>query len=297
MIVLWGLLEDGTMKTVHDRLKEIHADVLFLNHAEIDKTEIQFESEPIPQYKINYQGKNYDLDDCTASYLRPYNFRDYPQFSQAENSSSIIKCADIFHHIIHSWAEHSSAIIINRPSAEATNHSKLFQSIQISASGFIVPDSLVSNDHDEIMEFHSRHRSIIYKSMSSVRSIVKEFSLNDLKGRKNMGPVFFQQRIIGTNVRVHVVGEKVFACRIESEGIDYRYAQSELVPCNIQDDITEKCIQLTKNLGLVIAGLDLIITPQRDWYCLEANPSPGFSYFDIAEGRPIARAVAELLYI
>jgi D-alanine-D-alanine ligase-like ATP-grasp enzyme len=54
---------------------------------------------------------------------------------------------------------------------------------------------------------------------------------------------------------------------------------------------------LTKKLGLIIAGIDLIITNSGECYCLEANPSPGFSYFDISDKKNIARAVAEALYI
>jgi len=295
MILLWGLLEDGTMNAVYDHLQRKGSDLLFLNHAEIDRSEISFESTPVLKYTLAYAGKQYDLKDFTSAYLRPYNFRDFLQFSNGKHAEAMIKRADIFHHVIHSWTEHTSAKVLNRPSAEATNHSKLFQSMHIVRAGFHVPESLVSNDAEEILEFHRMQGRLIYKSMSSVRSIVKEFSPGMLSGKKNLGLVLFQQKIEGENVRVHVVDKKVFACRIASDGVDYRYAESRITTCLIPDEIAERCIRLTENLGLVLAGIDLMLTPAGQWYCLEANPSPGFSYFDIEDDRPIAKAVADIL--
>jgi len=35
--------------------------------------------------------------------------------------------------------------------------------------------------------------------------------------------------------------------------------------------------------------------PNGAWYCLEVNPSPGFTYFEAVTGQPISTAVAELL--
>src|SRR5579872_1080949 len=141
MILLWGLLEDGTMRTVYDRLQHMNANFLFVNHAEIDKTTIEFNIAPSPKYFLRDNGEKIDLDGATSAYLRPYNFRDFAQFNNASDSSILEKNADIFHHLIHSWAENSGARILNKPSAEATNHSKLFQSRYILASGFLVPDS------------------------------------------------------------------------------------------------------------------------------------------------------------
>jgi D-alanine-D-alanine ligase-like ATP-grasp enzyme len=46
---------------------------------------------------------------------------------------------------------------------------------------------------------------------------------------------------------------------------------------------------------LLVAGLDLIRTPDGDWYFLEANPSPAFTFYpDRAEvGAAIARLLAQ----
>jgi glutathione synthase/RimK-type ligase-like ATP-grasp enzyme len=177
---------------------------------------------------------------------------------------------------------------------EATNHSKLQQSVHIARSGFLVPDSLVTNDPAMIREFQAHHGRIVYKSMSGIRSVVKEFSAEHLTGAP-LGPVLFQQLVKGNNVRVHVVGEEVFCCSIVSDAVDYRYAEARIHGCSLPDEVAERCLALARRLGLVLAGLDLIVTSEQQWYCLEANPNPGFSYFDRSPKKVIARAVAKLL--
>jgi uncharacterized protein (DUF2126 family) len=42
-------------------------------------------------------------------------------------------------------------------------------------------------------------------------------------------------------------------------------------------------------------GLDLRHGTDGKWYCLEANPSAAFTYYEQATGQPIAAAVAGLL--
>ena len=295
MILLWGLLEDTTLRPVYEWLMRCHADVLFVNHAAIDRTVAQFATEPTLAHRLRYEGRTWELDrEVTAAYLRPYDFRDYgiaPGVAQPEH---VMATRGTLQHLLNGWAEHSEAIIINRPSAEATNHSKPGQGLVIAAHGLRTPDSLISNDPDEIRAFQARHGRVVYKSMSSVRSIVQELSTDQLEARA-LGPVLFQARIVGTNIRTHVVGERVFACEIETEGLDYRYAPSRLLATTLPEEIARRAVDLTRALGLRVSGIDLIVTPSGEWYCLEVNPNPGFSYYELDRKAVIAEAVGELL--
>jgi glutathione synthase/RimK-type ligase-like ATP-grasp enzyme len=100
---------------------------------------------------------------------------------------------------------------------------------------------------------------------------------------------------------VHVVDSEIFATRIESQAVDYRYAQSQvgqsadLWACDLPHDTAQRCIALARALELPFAGIDLKITPQREVYCFEVNPCPGFSYYEASTGQPIAAAVAQYL--
>jgi glutathione synthase/RimK-type ligase-like ATP-grasp enzyme len=292
VILLWGLLEDPTFQSVYECLKRRGANVAFVNHAAIARSRVQVACGLEPAYRLSCD-HDYDLDAVSAAYLRPYNHRHYEEQNRAGDSPRLSR-ADLVNHLMSIWAENSDATIINRPSADATNHSKLNQARAIGASGFLVPDSLVTNDLRLAKDFLLRHGRVIYKSMSSVRSIVKELQPPSLDAIERLGPVLFQQRIVGQEIRVHVIGEKAVACKISSESVDYRYARSSIEPMALPGDVANRCVELTTRLGLVLSGIDLIADGDN-YYCLEVNPNPAFSCFDVSSERIVARAVAEML--
>jgi D-alanine-D-alanine ligase-like ATP-grasp enzyme len=96
------------------------------------------------------------------------------------------------------------------------------------------------------------------------------------------------------------VGDDVYACEVVSAADDYRYAglsgePAELRPTQLPADITERCIDAARALGLHFAGIDLRLAPDGRWFCFEVNPSPGFTYYEAHTRQPIADAVANLL--
>jgi glutathione synthase/RimK-type ligase-like ATP-grasp enzyme len=60
--------------------------------------------------------------------------------------------------------------------------------------------------------------------------------------------------------------------------------------------VTAACLRLARALDLLIAGIDLKVTPDGEHYCFEINPSPGFSYYEHGSGQPISAALADLLH-
>jgi D-alanine-D-alanine ligase-like ATP-grasp enzyme len=52
---------------------------------------------------------------------------------------------------------------------------------------------------------------------------------------------------------------------------------------------------MSADMRLLVAGVDLRLTPDGGWTCFEVNPSPGFLYYESATGQPITEAVADLL--
>ncbi len=190
-------------------------------------------------------------------------------------------------------------IVVNRPAAMGSNMSKPGQAQVITAHGLLTPPTLVTNDPDAVRAFHAEHGRIIYKSISAVRSIVQEWlpgkSL-DLAGVARL-PTQFQAMVPGVNIRTHVVGDAIFASAIESEAVDYRYGESQGLPTEMQAtelpaEIAASCVALTRQLGLVMSGIDLKRTPDGEWYCFEVNPSPAYSYFEAMAGQPISDALA-----
>jgi glutathione synthase/RimK-type ligase-like ATP-grasp enzyme len=144
----------------------------------------------------------------------------------------------------------------------------------------------------------------VFTSRRGIRSIVAEVSAAELErlGALHACPVQFQAYVPGFDVRVHTVGDDVFATRIDSTGTDYRYAShngngdgTRLEPYDIDDDLARRCRELAGALGLAFAGIDVRITPDGNVVCFEVNPSPAYSYYEAHTDQPISLAVARYL--
>jgi hypothetical protein len=199
--------------------------------------------------------------------------------------------------------EHFPCPVVNRIAGGMSNHSKPYQGLVVRRSGLLTPPTLVSSDPEEVRRFCDEHGGeVIYKSLSGIRSIVRRIGAEHL-GRLDLlrhAPAQFQAMIPGENVRVHTVDGRCFATRVHSDAVDYRYARrdgltTEMEPDEVPAHVADACVRLTRALGLLIAGIDLKVTPSGDYYCFEINPSPGFISYELATGQPISAALADLL--
>ena len=195
------------------------------------------------------------------------------------------------------WTSLTPARVVNRVAAMASNSSKPYQAQLIRTVGFDVPETLVTNDPDLVRDFVADHGRVIYKSISGARSIVAEVDGDALARLDDIRwcPVQFQAYVEGVDVRVHVVGRRVFSTRVASGAADYRYAAARvgvparLEPTRLSESVTARCIELTARLGLRFSGIDLRITPDERVVCFEVNPCPAYTYYEGHTGQPIAR--------
>jgi glutathione synthase/RimK-type ligase-like ATP-grasp enzyme len=103
-------------------------------------------------------------------------------------------------------------------------------------------------------------------------------------------------------LRVTVVGDRVFSAAIDSQSSnharhDWRRA-IEVTPMRthpLSDDVSDRCIGLTRDLGLHYAAIDLILTPDGRYVFLEVNPTGQYLWIEHATGLPISAALADLL--
>ena len=243
-----------------------------------------------------HDGITRDFDQVQGLYLRPFG-RVNAGMSLARQQRQQQWCQ--------AWSDVGELFpgtVVNRISAMGSNASKPYQLRLLAALGFAVPPSLLTNDPAEVLAFEAEHGPLIYKSASGVRSIVREL---DAEARQRLDrlqhcPALFQKRLRGSNVRVHVVGQEVHATEIDAEVVDYRYAsrqggQAELRPTTLEPRTRERCLQAAQVLGLPFVGLDLMLEEDGQTYCFEANPSPGYSFFEDATGQDISGALARLL--
>ena len=302
--LLWGLPGDPTMTPVRRAVAALGVPAVFLDQCQVLDTTVELAVGSTVDGRVRTaDGIDLDLALVSAAYLRPHDGTRVPAVRDATPGSARWWHAREVDDTLTGWAEMTPALVISRPSASASNGSKPAQLREIAACGFAVPETLVTNDPAAVAGFLARHGEVVYKSTSAIRSRVRRLDRGDVDRLAAVVacPTQFQGRVPGTDVRVHVVGAEVFATRIASDADDYRYAarqglpRAELHATDLPDDVAERCRMLTSRLGLPVAGVDLRVTPDGDWFCFEVNPSPAFSYYEAGTGQPIAAAVAGLI--
>jgi hypothetical protein len=302
MILLWGLPADGPLRAVRAALHSRHEPVCMLNQHEMAAVTMELCVGATVHGTLHLGNDTVALEAITAIYARPYDVRQLPGMREAGRETPLWRHGVALDDVMQTWVEVTPKLVVNRPSAMASNGSKPYQAALIRAAGFDVPETLVTTDPDAALAFGELHGSVIYKSTSGVRSIVSRLGpehRDRLVDIRNC-PTQFQQYVAGTDCRVHVVGDAVFAAEIVSDADDYRYASRsghsrDIRACTLQPELEERCRRLAVELKLGFAGIDLRRTPEGRWYCFEVNPSPGFTFYQEATGQKIAEAVANLL--
>lgn len=302
MIVLWGLMQDRPLAAVHRALQGRGADVAVLDQLDILETKVELSVNGRVDGRVRVGGTAVDLGKVSAVYLRTYDWRRLPGIAEARPESAAWQHALAVEEAIAAWLEVTPALVVNPPTAMATNNSKPYQATLIRHAGFDTPETLVTTDPFAALEFRETHREVIYKSVSGTRSIVSRLADDNLGRLDDIAwcPTQFQQYVAGTDYRVHVVGDEIFACKVVSDADDYRYGErwgmeTSFLPCWLPDEQAKRCVELARAAGLSIAGVDLRRTPDNRWYCFEINPSPGFTYYQAETGQPMEEAVARLL--
>ncbi len=299
-ILVCGLSSERPVQLLLEALKKKGAYFLVLNQPDLAK-EVRVRWKLTSQGIFGHMQVGADIIDIREIKGVFQRLMGIEQISELiDDRKSIHKTRSILHTLMDLF-DILPAKIVNQRRAMMSNSSKPFQSLLIREAGFSIPETLVTNIPAEAQRFINKHKLVIYKSTSSIRSIVKTIDRHDIQRLEKMHclPTQLQNKIKGFNVRVHVVGEKIFATRIHTRATDYRYAYLEhedmqMQPYKLTETLNKMCIDLTKRLGLLFAGIDLMITDKKA-YCLEVNTSPGYSFYEEQTGQPIAAALAQLL--
>lgn len=304
MILLCGIPTEPPIAMVTEALEKLGASFRVFNQRRFAEMHLVYEvANGAVDGWLEIDGEGISLASITGVYLRLMDHARLPEFTQLAAAAPERAACQALHETLLRWSEIAPARVVNRTAAMASNNSKPYQAQLIRAHGFAVPETLITNDPGLVRAFRARHGRIIYKSISGVRSIVQTFQDSDLDRLPVIRwcPVQFQAYVPGTDVRVHVVGREVFPTEIASAATDYRYASQQvgsaaaLKETRLSAEVEAGCVRLAQALGLPFAGIDLRITPDRQVYCFEVNPCPGFSYYEANTGQPISHAVARHL--
>ncbi len=183
--------------------------------------------------------------------------------------------------------------------------------------GLTTPRTLVTNDPAQVRNFaRTCPRGIVAKMLSSFRVIddgvekvvftspVSPDNLDRLDGLR-WSPMAFQEQVPKKlELRVTIVGRRVFAAAIDSQSferaaVDWRRDGLAMLDSwqtfALPPDLEHRLLLLMDRLELNYGAADLILTPDDQFVFLELNPSGEFFWLQRCPGLPIADAIADVL--
>jgi glutathione synthase/RimK-type ligase-like ATP-grasp enzyme len=202
----------------------------------------------------------------------------------------------MFGALLQRW-EAAGVALYNPPSA-AHRVNKPYQLALLRDAGLPVPDSLWSNDPDQVRCF-AKSRRTVYKPIAG-GAPTRELKPADLAPERLAAlanaPVTFQELLPGEDVRVYVLGGRVVASlRIDSPAIDFRQQEEAVTPISLPREVEEQCLSGARLLGQRFTGMDLKRDSSGTLRILELNSSPMFLGFDELAGCDLLGALCESL--
>lgn len=205
---------------------------------------------------------------------------------------------------------------VNHPDKQAQALLKLNQLHVAAGVGLQTPRTLVSNDPAAVRDFFQVcNGQVIYKLVDEgswtffpdtesprgiATTLMREIDLTHVdQVRHSMH--LFQERIAKTaDIRVTVIGNKIFAARIESQTgaghVDFRLDYSvPIVNWTLPDDVTRKILELQRAFGLNFGAMDFCLDSQGEHVFLEVNPAGQFLWLEDKLGLPLCASLAQLL--
>ncbi|MBN3945373.1 MAG: hypothetical protein HWQ38_02310 [Nostoc sp. NMS7] len=189
---------------------------------------------------------------------------------------------------------------VNSWQAYQLHKEKPIQLSMVNNIGVSIPQTLVSNDPEQIIHFTDSLDKAIFKPVygGTYTKLVTAEHLDPkrLSLALRISPVKIQEYIPGTNIRSYVIGESIYAAEIRTSQLDFRLDEkSELIPLKLPSSIQKQCLDIAKVLMLEWTAIDWRLKPSGEYVFLEANPSPMFLHFEEKTGFPITQQLVRLL--
>ncbi len=188
-------------------------------------------------------------------------------------------------------------------------------------SGLKIPDVLVTNDINELIDFSSLHKKIITKDIEmnsiemsydddydviigpSVQILEKQDILNISKKYQDTAKFALYQQYIEKKYELRILYMKgkfypmaIFSQANEKTKIDFRNYDTErpnrCVPYQLPSEIEKKLNQFMESINMNCGSIDMIYTPEREYVFLEVNPVGQFQWLSKSCNYDIEREIA-----
>lgn len=183
--------------------------------------------------------------------------------------------------------------------------------------GLKVPETCITNNPQEAKKFVlQRPNGVISKMQSSFAimkdgienvvftNLVTEEDLDDIDTLQ-FCPMQFQEKLEKKlELRITIVGDEVFAFAVDSQKsesakVDWRKDGNALiadwVPYELPLEVKEKLLQMMDIYQINYGAIDIIVTPENEYYFLEINSAGEFFWLDRIIDGAISEQIAKVL--
>lgn len=265
---------------------------------------------------LDYDGKRESLHDITALwYRRSHNLASgLGSILEGEYLSSV---HGEIRTTLFGMLESMNCFQIGKFSQYRRLDSKEEQMKIASALGLKVPETCITNNPDEAKKFVRSHpKGVIAKMQSSFAiekqgvehvvftNIITEENFDEIDSLQYC-PMQFQEKLEkDKELRITIVGDVIFSFAVDSQKlenakVDWRREGLELLdqwePYELPEPIKEKLLKMMDIYQINYGAVDIIVTPEGEYYFLEINSAGEFLWLDQLIDGAISSQIAKVL--
>lgn len=311
MLLLVTNRRDITIDYVVAELKRRQTSFFRLNTEELSKARCTMDVFPRGAWSLSFEERVLQGADVRAAYFR----RPAPP----SNNSTISDDGER-EYVDAEWGAFLKSLYarldgfwLNSPMDIFAAEDKPRQLMLASEVGFNVPQALITNDIASVREVATAgpaigkplRQALINGEQERVIFTTRlKVLLDSDKESIALAPFIAQTEIKKQyDVRVTVVGQKVFATAIMSQEheettVDWRQGSRPDLKhecIKLPSEVEEQCLALMKCLNLCYGAIDLICDKQGKLWFLEINPNGQWAWIENLTGYPIAAAIVDEL--
>lgn len=269
-------------------------------------------------FQLHDSNLSFQLSDITAVWYRKPDPLNLSHFALDKASLDYVEAE--FNEIIQGlYAILKDVFWINNPLTTRLTHRKMLQLRFAREAGFTIPQSLITNNSKEALEFCEKIGwNVAIKSLGAIsvtshqeksqiqygiftRKIGKE-ELMMLQDKIGHMPTLFQEYIEKDyELRITCVGDKIFSCRIDSQGNDltredFRFDSRKLIHKAFDcAKIHENLLDYMRAFKINFGCFDIAVTKDGGYVFFECNPNGQWLWIEELTAMPIGKAIAEML--
>lgn len=309
MILVISYPEDPHAARVIGLLEEGQHEVLLLTLSDLPARAtltIDYADPAAPALEYRLDGRPIDLGTIGSVWWRRPQV---PDPSSVTDHDARMFTANEWNEALNGLWQLIGAPWMNPPHRDEVAGRKAHQLRVAAEVGLRVPRTLVTSDPDRARAFIEAEGvgRTIFKTFSATHAIwretrlVRQGELESLDAVR-LAPVIFQEFIPAeADLRVTVVGDRIFPAAIDARGTDYEVdfrmslGQAQTSVAELPQDVADRLHALMRRLGLVYGAIDMRRTPDGEHVFLEVNTAGEFLFVEERTEQPISRAIADWL--